>query len=193
MRTPNLRGRGTFLPVLLLAIAAPLSPNSLPRKAKPAATDPAVINLQGYKDVLTRHRGKPVMVNFWATWCEPCRDELPLVNELAGKYRPRGLVVIGVSLDEDAEINLVRRFLARVKPVFPNYRQKPGNNAEFAKGVHPKWSGAIPATFFYDGEGRLLSYLVGEQKRPAFEKGIEELLRSPARATPATPDERRRP
>ena len=74
--------------------------------------DPEIVDGQGYPKLLERHRGKPLMVYFWATWCEPCRVEFPIVNELARSYTARGLVVVGVSLGEDGEMNLVRRFLA---------------------------------------------------------------------------------
>ena len=151
-------------------------------QAKPSTADPAVIELRDYQTLLEKHRGKPVLVNFWATWCEPCRYEFPMLNELARAYGPRGLQVLGVSLDEDVDINLVRRFLARMNPVFSNFRKKPGQDQDFINGVHVKWSGALPATFFYDREGRMAATLVGEHPRPEFEKVIQQLLPS---ASPA--------
>ena len=150
--------------------------------AKPNTADPAVIELRDYRTLLEKHRGKPLLVNFWATWCEPCRDEFPMLNEMARAYGPRGLQVLGVSLDEDVDINLVRRFLARMNPVFSNFRKKPGKDEEFINGVHVKWSGALPATFFYDREGRMAATLVGEHARPEFEKVIQQLLHAPAAA-----------
>jgi len=153
-------------------------------QVKPSTADPAVIELRDYQTLLEKHRGKPVLVNFWATWCEPCRDEFPMLNELARAYGPRGLQVLAVSLDEDVDINLVRRFLARMNPVFSTFRKKPGKDQDFINGVHVKWSGALPATFFYDGEGRMAATLVGEHARPEFEKVIQQLLpaASPAAA-----------
>jgi thiol-disulfide isomerase/thioredoxin len=147
-------------------------------QVKPSTADPAVIELRDYQTLLEKHRGKPVLVNFWATWCEPCRDEFPMLNELARAYGPRGLQVLGVSLDEDVDINLVRRFLARMNPIFSNFRKKPGKDQEFINGVHEKWSGALPATFFYDREGRMAATLVGEHARAEFEKVIQQLLPS---------------
>ncbi|MBI3484067.1 MAG: redoxin domain-containing protein, partial [Acidobacteria bacterium] len=139
-------------------------------QARPSTADPAVIELRDYQKLLEKHRGKPLLVNFWATWCEPCRDEFPMLNELARTYGPQGLQVMGVSLDEDVDINLVRRFLARMSPIFSNFRKKPGKDEDFINGVHLKWSGALPATFFYDREGRMAATLVGEHQRPEFEK-----------------------
>lgn len=99
-----------------------------------------------------------------------------MLNELARQYTPQGLVVLGISLDEDAEITLVRHFLARYKPVFPNYRIRPGNAEEFANAVDPKWRGAIPATFFYSRDGRELGQLIGEHSRAEFERAIRAVL-----------------
>ena len=177
-------------PAILLLLGAILvfSGNARAQAKKsqinPTTADPAVIELRDYQTLLEKHRGKPVLVNFWATWCEPCRDEFPMLNELARAYGPRGLQVLAVSLDEDVDINLVRRFLARMNPVFSTFRKKPGKDQDFINGVHAKWSGALPATFFYDREGRMAATLVGEHARPEFEKVIQQLLpgASPAAA-----------
>jgi thiol-disulfide isomerase/thioredoxin len=177
----KLRCRPLTLSLVLLWAAAALSQAGLPQTkpkapAKAPAADPPVVDLKGFRAILDRHRGRPLVVSFWATWCEPCRDEYPLLNELARQYTPQGLVVLGISLDEDAEITLVRHFLARYKPVFPNYRIRPGNEEEFAKVVDPKWRGAIPATFFYSRDGRELAQLIGEHPRAEFERAIRAVL-----------------
>ena len=176
-------------PSTLRAVAAVLFLALLPAgamaqasKPKPIA-DPEVIDVQGFQDLLARYRGRPVMVNFWATWCQPCHEEFPMVVALARQYAPQGLVVIGISLDEDAEINLMRHFLARNRPGFLNYRKQPGNEAAFSHAVHLKWTGAIPATFFYGRDGRAAASLIGEHKRPDFEKAIRALLEPEAKSS----------
>ena len=176
---------------LLLCAAASLCLAAPPPQSKPKApaqarvADPAVIDQQGFRALLERHRGKPLLVNFWATWCEPCREEYPRLNELARQYAPQGLVVLGISLDEDAEITLVRSFLARYTPVFPNYRKRPGNEEAFINSVDPKWSGAIPATFFYARDGRQLARLVGEHSRAEFERAIRAVLETGTKSGPS--------
>jgi thiol-disulfide isomerase/thioredoxin len=135
-----------------------------------------VLDADHYVAKVAAERGKPLMVTFWATWCEPCRDEFPMVNDLVRRYQPKGLAVFGMSLDDDAEESLALRFLAKTQPVFPNYRKKPGKEEEFINRVNPKWSGVLPATFFYDPEGRLIGELTGEQTRRSFVSAIEKTL-----------------
>jgi thiol-disulfide isomerase/thioredoxin len=146
-----------------------------------AVEDPLLIDLAGYNQVVAKHHGKPLLVNFWATWCEPCRDEFPMLVELAKQYGPQGLIVIGVSLDEDADLNLVRHFLAQSHPGFPNYRQKPGIDVDaFYRGVNPDWQGTMPQTVFYGRDGHIARYLVGARPRAAFADAIRLILASPS-------------
>ncbi len=159
-------------------------PCATPQDAKPAAPDPPLLDAQGYKDLLAGHRGKPVLVNFWATWCEPCREEYPALVEVARAYAPQGLVALGVAFDDDADINLVRRFLVRHRPGFPNYRRKMGTERELVRAVNPRWRGDLPATCLYDRDGRLVTTLIGQQKRADFEKALQESLRLPAPGNP---------
>jgi len=163
--------------VLLFLVAAagvaarPQAPKALPR-------DPEMIDAQGYQKLIERYHGKPLVVTFWATWCEPCRDEYPMLNELAKQYAPEGLKVVGVNLDDDGDLILMRRFLARHKPIFPNYRKKAGEEAAFREAVLPGWNGAIPATFLYAKDGRQIGHVLGEGKRETYEAAIHTLLTS---------------
>ncbi|HMD32120.1 MAG TPA: TlpA disulfide reductase family protein [Candidatus Acidoferrales bacterium] len=135
-----------------------------------------VVDADRYLALVAGHHGKPLMVTFWATWCEPCRDEYPLLNELAKQYAAKGLKIVGVSMDDDGDLILMRRFIARNKPVFPNYRQRGGVNSAFTQVVSPGWTGAMPATFFYDRDGRQVNMVLGEGTRPRFEAAIQAIL-----------------
>ena len=139
-----------------------------------------LIDAAGYQSVLAKYRGKPVMVNFWATWCEPCRYEFPLIVQLAHQYQPKGLVVLGVNLDDDADMRLVRDFLAKNQPPFPSVRQKPGIDVDaFYHAVNPAWTGTMPQTIFYDRDGKMAGYFFGGQSRENFETAIHGILASP--------------
>jgi thiol-disulfide isomerase/thioredoxin len=141
-----------------------------------ASRDPELIDAQGYQKLLDQYRGKPVLITFWATWCEPCRDEYPMLNELAKQYAPKGLHVVGIDLDQDGDLILMRRFMARYKPVFPNYRKKAGEESAFFEAVLPGWNGAIPASLFYAKDGRQVGHLLGANNRETYEAAIRTLL-----------------
>jgi len=143
--------------------------------------DPQVIDVHGYQKLVQQYRGRPLLINFWATWCEPCRDEYPMLNELSKEYAPKGLRVVGVNSDQDGDLILMRRFIARYKPAFPNYRKKPGKpeeEAEFNQAVLPEWRGQLPATFLYDKDGRLIGHFFGARNRETYEATIRTLLGS---------------
>jgi thiol-disulfide isomerase/thioredoxin len=163
------------------------SPKTNSTTAKSSATaDPPVIDLAGYNRILAKYKGKPLLVTFWATWCEPCRDEYPMIVELEKQYAPQGLAVFGVDMDDDAEMNLVRHFLTRHQPRFPNYRQKPGIDVDaFYRGVNPAWTGTMPETLFYGRDGRIMRHFVGAHPRVDFEQEIQLILASPPSAAGA--------
>ena len=143
------------------------------------AEDPPLIDLAGYNQVLEKYRGKPRVMNFWATWCQPCRTEYPMLIELAKQFGPQGLAVVGVTLDDNGDLNLARHFLAEQHPPFPNYRQKPGIDVDaFYRGVNPNWQGTMPATIFYGRDGHIARYLVGSRPRTAFEEAIRLIIAS---------------
>jgi thiol-disulfide isomerase/thioredoxin len=146
------------------------------RKAAGSA-DPPLIDLAGYRQLLAKYKGKPLVVNFWATWCEPCRDEYPMIVELAKEFKPQGVSVIGVDMDDESDMNLVRRFIARTQPQFPNYRQKPGIDLDaFYDGVNPEWKGTMPQTIFYGRDGQILGFFLGTRPQPVFEQAFRATL-----------------
>ena len=166
---------------LLLGVVAAVGASVAGVPQTQAPRDPQIIDLHGYQELVWQYRGKPLLINFWATWCEPCRDEYPMLNELAKEYAPKGLRVVGVDSDQDGDLILMRRFIARYKPVFPNYRKKPGKpdeEAEFNQAVLPEWRGQLPATFLYDKDGRLIGHFFGARDRETYEAVIRKLLGS---------------
>jgi thiol-disulfide isomerase/thioredoxin len=165
-----MRTRITFVVLLLAAFSATGAP-----QAK-APSDPKVIDAQGYQKIVQQHRGKPLLMTFWATWCEPCRDEYPMLNELAKEYGPKGLQVVGVDFDDEGDLILMRRFIARYKPIFPNYRKQQGGEAEFKQAVWPDWNGALPVSFFYDKDGKQVGHVLGAGTRETYEAAIRQLL-----------------
>jgi thiol-disulfide isomerase/thioredoxin len=141
-----------------------------------APKDPQLIDMQGYQRMLEKYHGKPLLVTFWATWCEPCRDEYPMLNELAKQYAPKGLSVVGVNMDDDGDLILMRRFIARYKPAFPNYRKKKGEETAFVQSILPGWNGSLPASFLYAKDGGQVGQVIGAGDRQTYEAAIQQLL-----------------
>jgi thiol-disulfide isomerase/thioredoxin len=143
----------------------------------PAKSDPPLIDLAGYQQVLAKYRGKPLVVNFWATWCEPCRDEYPMIVDLAKQFKAQGVEVVGVDMDDESDMNLVRRFIARMQPPFPNYRQKTGIDLDkFYDSINPQWKGTMPQTMFYGKDGSVVGFFLGSRPRAQFEQAFRATL-----------------
>jgi thiol-disulfide isomerase/thioredoxin len=122
---------------------------------------------------LSKLKGKVVLVDFWATWCGPCRMEIPDFIQLQKAYGKKGLRVVGVSLDQ-AGPELVKRF-AQVMKI--NYKLVMGN-AELA-GAYGNIE-AIPSTFLIGRDGMVVNHYVGFHERAVFEKDIQEALAHPS-------------
>ena len=118
---------------------------------------------------------KVVLVNMWATWCEPCRKEFPVLVRLARSYQGRGLRVVFVSMDDEGGLPNVKKFLAQNGVNFPSYI-KAEKDMEFINGLDPRWSGALPATFIYDENGKVKHFWEGEADYTAFEQKVLAVL-----------------
>src|ERR1700741_234653 len=141
-----------------------------------APKDPELIDLEGYQRILQQYKGKPLLVNFWATYCEPCRDEYPMLNGLAKQYAPQGLKVVGISMDQDGDLILMRRFLARYKPVFPNYRTKKGDGAPSPRAACPGGTAQFPPPAFYGKDGTIAGRQIGAADHDTYDAAIRALL-----------------
>jgi thiol-disulfide isomerase/thioredoxin len=119
-----------------------------------------------------------VLVNFWATWCQPCVEEFPDLVKLDRAYRGRGLVVLAVSVDEPETQAKVRPFLTSQKATFPAYVRRPGDSEAFINAVDKNWSGAVPVTYLFDASGKPAGKpMVGKQSYAAFAAAVEPLLK----------------
>ena len=115
-------------------------------------------------------KGKVVVVDFWATWCPPCREEIPGYIELADKYSKDGLVIVGVSLDQ-AGVDVVKAFAARSKITYPLVMGDDAAVTAFG-GVE-----ALPTTFLIDRDGQVRDRKVGMVEKEDYEKRILAVLK----------------
>jgi thiol-disulfide isomerase/thioredoxin len=136
------------------------------------------LDAKGLADAVARNHGKVVVVNFWATWCVPCREEYSDLIRLEKTYRDRGVAVLGVSIDLAKDLPKVEKFLAANHPEFPNYMKRAGgDDQDFIDAVDPKWGGELPFTVVYARDGKKAKVLSGKQTYASFEKAVTELLR----------------
>lgn len=139
----------------------------------PLAPDFSLPELDGQKLALSDYRGHVVLLDFWATWCEPCREEIPRFVELQDKYRDRGFQIIGVSMDDTPAP--VREFYREFKI---NYPVVMGNAkvGELYGGVL-----GLPIAFLLQPDGRIYAKHIGAVDLALLEKEIVLLLQSETR------------
>lgn len=166
-----------MLLVLLFGAAAgadPYAGMAVDRASAPVAAPAfALADLSGQRVSLASLSGKVVLLNFWATWCVPCRTEMPGMERLWQRYRDRGLAIVAVSVDEEGDTriaNFVRR-LHLSYPILLDPRSEAAERYEVS---------GLPATYLIDAKGRLIGRMVGSREWDSQEAVslIEQLLRT---------------
>ena len=129
-------------------------------------------NLQGNRESLENYRGRVVILNFWATWCAPCRMEMPSFEKLYRRFRSEGVAVLAVSIDKNADAQ-IKKFADKYDLSFPILLDAEGE----AERLYPAMS--IPFTYVIDRDGRVVAQVDGAknwESRETFE-AVEYLLR----------------
>jgi thiol-disulfide isomerase/thioredoxin len=129
-------------------------------------------------EMVSQNHGNVTLVNVWATWCDPCREEMPNLVKLRNNYRDRGLEVIIVSADDiDKADSLVPATLKKLGVDFQTYIDQDSTDDAFINGMDPQWSGALPTSFLYGKDGKLVETMLGGKSYEAFEKEVTKLLK----------------
>lgn len=168
----------TFLPIpLMLLVAASVSLMSAPKKLSPAELN--LKDLEGKTVHLRDYRGKLVVLNFWATWCIPCKEEMPMLVVAQKKWGARGVSFIGASLDDRKTEKSVPDFIQKFKIEFPIWMGASGDDLDKLK-----MGEAVPATAFIDEDGVIFARVEGEIKLEQLEERLDWATGNRSRPAP---------
>jgi len=134
---------------------ADLLPSAEPSAPLPVVDGPALLE----KIRQSGHKG--VVVNIWASWCDPCREELPMLARVAPKFAAQGVPIWLVSVDDPESYAAAKDVLASLHIELPALAAAPPLQA-FKQAMTPKWPGMIPVSFLFDGTGKLRHFWAGE-------------------------------
>jgi len=164
--------------VLLASLAAPAQK----RKGRPAPPPqkPVVsaIDNEALKHLITEQRERPLLINFWATWCDPCRDEFPDLVKIDSEYRPHSLDFVTISLDDSSDLKTgVPKFLSAMKATMPAYLLDVTDPEPAINMIDPKWGGSLPATFLFNAKGEVVYKHLGRVDPNELRAAIDKLVK----------------
>lgn len=141
--------------------------------------DFTLTDLRGELVSFSSLEGRVVVLNFWATWCPPCRREMPLLDDIQKEYGPRGLTIVGVDLEESPET--VRRYVESVGVTYPIWLDDPAQaGTDRTRDLYTEIGGVgLPTTLFIGKDGVIQGSQVGELSRGVLQSRVEALLVSP--------------
>jgi len=175
------------LGLVLVATAIVVFKPSAPAQSRAPRITPAVkppsparaINGEELQALLKGNGTRPLLVNYWATWCDPCRDEFPDLVKIDRQYRAKGLEFIAISLDDLKDIDTeVPKFLRVMRAKMPVYLLNVPDPEPSINAIDPAWGGALPATFLYNSKGKLSYKHFGRINTAELRAAIEKLVGS---------------
>lgn len=168
---------------LLIATFASFTVPAQKRKGRPAKSQKPVvvspIDTEALKTIVTEQRERPLLINFWATWCDPCRDEFPDLVKIDKEYRPnRAVDFITISLDDFSDIKTsVPKFLGSMKADMPAYLLNVADPEPAIELIDKGWAGSLPATFLYNEKGEVVFKKIGRVKPDELRAAIDKLVK----------------
>ena len=148
--------------------------------AQEIVTKTEVVDSAGLKKIVSNNKGKPILLNFWATWCGPCHSEFPELVAIDADYRKKGLVFNVVSVDNFGLLDSgVKDFLQEYKSTMGSYLIDLPNRREIAKAVrqlYPKFSDMYPLTLLFDKNGKLVFQKLGRINTKLLRLEINKVL-----------------
>ncbi len=159
--------------------AAALLAALVPAASAPAFAEPVkLLKPEDYQSrIVAGRKGRVLLVNFWATWCEPCREEMPDLVAAARKFPSRDLAVVLVSLDsQKTGPTQVPKFLKEQKVPFVSWLAKTRDPQDFIDTVDRTWDGSLPYTLIYGRDGKIATRLSGLQTEASFTEAVRKAV-----------------
>jgi cytochrome c biogenesis protein CcmG, thiol:disulfide interchange protein DsbE len=162
--------------VLFSCILSAQQPTSPPQPSAPQKSTPSLKlhDLKGAPHALEDYRGKPVLLNFWATWCVPCAAEMPLLNEMQKQYQGK-VVFIAASIDDEDMKPQIEAFIKKHQGEALTVMMGATLDSLDDFGVNQ----GMPGTVFIDAEGKIVDRITGALKRPDLEERLRKLVGEP--------------
>jgi thiol-disulfide isomerase/thioredoxin len=127
-----------------------------------------------FRRMVAGHRGRILVVDFWATWCSSCREEMPKLIALFRLEKHKDVDLVTVSCDEPEQEAGAVQFVNKQGARAPHYVSAKSDEA-FINAINPKWSGALPALFVFDRKGKQVQSFVGETDEKLIEDPVNRL------------------
>ena len=165
--------------VLLLGLTAPAQRKkgygTKPKKPLPVVS---AIDADALKGLITQQRERPLLVNFWATFCDPCRDEFPDLVKIDKDFRPQSIEFVTVSLDDIDQIKTdVPKFLDAMKATMPAYLLNVSDPEPAINFIDKRWQGDLPATYLYNEKGEVVYKHIGRVNTAELRAAIEKVVK----------------
>ncbi|MFH1850953.1 MAG: TlpA disulfide reductase family protein [Candidatus Neomarinimicrobiota bacterium] len=138
------------------------------------------VNSHAINRIVAGHHGKQaVLINFWATWCQPCVEEFPMIVALSREYTAAGLTTYFISVDFPEAWSAVEKFLQEQGVPETTFIKAVGSDNDFINGINRDWSGAVPFTIVYGRRsGDIVDLWEGEADRQRFVAAIDKALQN---------------
>ncbi len=161
------------------AFAASRDVALVPKEQRKSAPKLSLPDLEGQKRQLSQLKGKVVVVNFWATWCGPCKAEMPVFTKVHAEYRDRGVEFIGAANETKASRDKVREFVSRLEIQFPIWLEMSADHME-AFGL----GDGLPGTVVVDQQGKVAARIKGVTDATQLREVIDRLLHEASATAP---------
>ncbi|MGE0583035.1 MAG: TlpA family protein disulfide reductase [Steroidobacteraceae bacterium] len=159
-------------------LASPAGAVAPATDATPAAIP--TVDAAGLRRLLDARHGKVVVLNLWATWCAPCLREIPDLVRLEKEFGPRGVALVGVSMDEPGDGARVAAFHAKYFPAFPTWLRTERELDAIASVVDPAWNEVLPTTYLLGRDGKVARRVQGAKTHEEFRALIAGILQPAA-------------